>query len=109
MSVAPRVLLLGGVPVSRPRVLGDAAGCVLLLGVERGVAAGVPRGIGEASAPREAVAPGEAVPPGVTLAPALAAPPLAAPVVVVPAVVVFTPVVVLPETPAPTAAPELTP
>ena len=108
MSVAPRVLLLGGVPASRPRVIGDAVGCVLL-GVERGVAAGVPRGAGEASAPREAVALGEAVPPGVTLAPALAAPPLAAPVVVFPAVVVFAPVVVLPETPTPTAAPELTP
>lgn len=114
VSVAPRVLLPGGVSVSRPRVIGDAVGCVLL-GVDRGVAVGLPRGVGEALAPGEAVAAGEAGPLGVALAPVLAPPApgapvvVAAPVAVVAPVVVVVPAVVLPETPTPTAAPALTP
>jgi hypothetical protein len=108
VPVPPRVLLPGGVPVSRPRALGDAVGRVLLA-VERGVAAGVPRGMAEACGPA-----------GVALAPALPTPAaepvvVAAPVVVLAPVValaplvVVAPVVVLPETPTPTAAPPLTP
>jgi hypothetical protein len=97
VSVAPRVLLLGGVPVSRSRVRGDAVGCVLPPSVARGVAAGVPRGAAGALAP------------GLAFAPAFADVPDAAPVAVVAPVVVVVPVVVLPETPTPTAAPPLTP
>jgi hypothetical protein len=111
--VAPRILLLDGVPFSRsrPRVLGEGVACVLPDSVLRGVAAGVPRGVTVADAPREAVAAGEAVPAGVALAPALCDEPVAvvALVDVVAPVVVLEPVVVLPETPTPTAAPPLTP
>ena len=115
LPLSPRVLLLDGVVLSSPRVLGEAVGRVLPA-VERGVAAGVPRGVVEACAPGEAVAPDEAGPAGVALASALAAPVVVpapvvvvAPVVAVAPVVVVEPVVVLPETSTPTAAPGLTP
>ena len=71
VSVAPRVFLLGGVPLSWPEVLGDAVARALPLGVSRGLVAGVLRGAGEVCVPGEAAWAGDVAAPGLAIAPAL--------------------------------------